>query len=251
MKKLSFLAALLLPLSLFAQSLQGLVNYTETIKIKMDIPEEHREMMKNMPTSQSFSRTLFFTETESLYKDTPLKEGEGDVTMSHESDGMAFKMVMKRPENTLYTNIDDGTTINAREFFGRNFLISGKQTEYKWKLSGENKNILGYSCQKAVYQDTSRTVEAWFTMQIPVPVGPDTYGQLPGLILEVNVNNGERTAVASKIEMKELEKGMLEKPTKGKAITQEEFKAIEAEKMKEMQMQYGGSGSGARIIIRN
>jgi GLPGLI family protein len=171
--------------------------------------------------------------------------------MSHESDGMAFKMVMKRPENTLYTNIDDGTTINAREFFGRNFLISGKQTEYKWKLSGENKNILGYSCQKAVYQDTSRTVEAWFTMQIPVPVGPDTYGQLPGLILEVNVNNGERTAVASKIEMKELEKGMLEKPTKGKAITQEEFKAIEAEKMKEMQMQYGGSGSGARIIIRN
>lgn len=249
MKKVLSLVALFLPVFMYSQGLQGVVTYTETIKLKIEIPEEQRDLMKNMPTSQSFSRSLFFNENETLYKDTPQTEGEGDVTMSHESEGMAFKMVMKRPENTLYTNLEDGTTINAREFFGRNFLINGQQTNYKWKLTGENKTILGYQCQKAVFQDTSRTVEAWFTAQVPLSIGPDTYGQLPGLILEINMNNGDRTAIATKVDLKQLDKGAIEKPTKGKSVTQEEFRAIEAEKMKEMQQQYGGPG--ARVIIRN
>ncbi len=249
MKQIAAIITMLLPIALFSQNLQGVVQFKESIKLKIEIPKEHRDLMKNMPTSQSFSRSLYFNENESLYKDTPQTEGEGDVTMSHESEGMAFKMVMKRPENTLYTNLNNGSTINAREFFGRNFLVTGLAVDYKWKLTGESKNILGYMCQKAVFQDTSRTVTAWFTPQIPLSFGPDTYGQLPGLILEVDVNDGERTAVATKIDLKELEKGAIEKPTKGKSVTQDEFKAIEAEKMKEMQQQYGGPG--ARVIIRN
>lgn len=251
MQRVILFIAFMLPLYLLAQSTQGVVTYTETVKLKIEIPEEAREMMKNIPSSQSFSKSLYFNDSESLYKDTPKTEGEGDVTMSHESEGMAIKMVMKRPENTLYSNLDEGITINAREFFGRNFLITGEQTDFKWKLTGEQKTILGYQCQKAVFQDTSRTIEAWFTSQVPVSVGPDTYGQLPGLILEVSINGDERTIQAKKVELKELEKGAIAKPTKGKSVTKEEFKAIEEEKMKEMKQEMGGSGGGGRVIIRH
>jgi GLPGLI family protein len=173
------------------------------------------------------------------------------LEINHESDGMNFKMVMKRPENVFFTNFENGTTINYREFFGRYFLVNGQLKKLAWKMSGEQKKVLGFVCQKAVFQDTSRTVEAWFTPQIPVAAGPGEWGGLPGMILEVSIDGGARTMVASKVELKALPKDAIEKPTKGKAVTQEEFDKIEQEKMKEMQEEMGGSGGGMKIIIKN
>jgi GLPGLI family protein len=251
MKNLLFLIAGLLPAFAIAQNTEGIVTYLETVQFKIDIPEEHKEMMKDMPTSQSFSKVLIFNENESLYKDPDMAENT-DIEMGHESEGMNFKMVMKRPENTIYADLENGTTINAREFFGRNFLVKGELKNPGWKLTGEQKKVAGYVCQKATMQQDDTAIEAWFTPQIPVSTGPGEHGQLPGLILEVNIGGGNRTIVASNVELKKLDKGAIEKPTKGKEVTQEEFDKIEEEKMKEMDMETGGSGKGGmKIIIRN
>ncbi|MFQ5448972.1 MAG: GLPGLI family protein [Saprospiraceae bacterium] len=227
------------------------MTYIETVQLNIELPEGQEDMMVNMPKSQSFHKTLFFNESEAVYKDTPESEDEGDVSMSHESEGMSFQIKMVRPENTFYTNLGHGNTINAREFFGRKFLVSGETAKMQWKLTGEQKKLLGYICQKATFQDEDRNVVAWFTPQIQVPAGPDSYGGLPGLILEVNINDGDRVVLASNIELKKLDKGTIEKPTKGKKVTQEEFDKIEAEKMKEMEEEMGGSGHGIKMIIRN
>ena len=58
---------------------------------------------------------------------------------------------------------------------------------------------------------------------------------------------------ATQIEFKTLPKDALVKPSKGKEMTAEEFKKIEAEKMKEMGMETGGGGAPGtmRMIIRN
>jgi GLPGLI family protein len=250
MKKALLFIAALVPFLAFGQT-EGTVTYIETVQLNIELPEGHEDMMANMPKSQSFSKTLFFNEKEAVYKDTPESEDEGEVTMSHESEGMSFQIKMERPENTFYTNLDDGTTLNAREFFGRKFLVTGEAGKAAWKLTGEQKTLLGYTCQKAALQEEDRNIVAWFTPQIQVPAGPDSYGGLPGLILEINVNDGERTVLASNIELKKLEKGAIEKPTKGKKLTQEEFDKIEAEKRKEMEEEMGGSGHGVKMIIRN
>ena len=76
MKKLLFLFAGLLPLFSMAQNTEGTVTYTETVQLKIEIPEEQKEMMKNMPTSQSFTKALVFNENESLYKDPDMAENE-------------------------------------------------------------------------------------------------------------------------------------------------------------------------------
>ncbi|MBK9335245.1 MAG: hypothetical protein IPM98_01155 [Lewinellaceae bacterium] len=71
---------------------------------------------------------------------------------------------------------------------------------------------------------------------------------LPGLILELDIDNGTRTVVVTKVDLKAV--GAIEKPNKGKQVTAEEFKVIEAEKMKEMGAEMGGNGKGVRMIIR-
>jgi GLPGLI family protein len=108
---------------------------------------------------------------------------------------------------------------------------------------------LDYVCQKATFQDSTRNLVAWFTPQIPVATGPGSISGLPGMILKLDRNDGERVVVATSVELKEIEKKTLKAPKKGKKVTQEEFQKIQDEKMKEMEEEFGGSGS--RIIIRN
>ena len=250
MKSTLFLLALLLPLFAFSQQTEGEITYVETIQLKIELPEGQEEMAKMMPSSQSFSKSLLFNENAALYKDAEFAENE-DLEVNGGSDGMQFKMIMKRPENIFFTDLENGASINSREFFGRNFLITGEPKKFAWKMSGEQKKVQGYVCQKATSQDEERAIEAWFTPQIPVSAGPGEFSGLPGLILEVSIDGGDRTMVASKVELKELSKDAIEKPTKGKEVTQEEFDKIEEEKMKEMEMEMGGSGKGMKFIIKN
>jgi len=248
MKQLLLLTALILvPWLLAAQNTSGEVTYKETIQIKFDMPDADENLKKMIPPSQSATKVLLFTESASLYKSAGAK-GEGDIEVGHEEDGQEMKFVMKRPESILFTDLEESNTVHQREFFGRDFLVTGPARDCKWKLTGEKKKIGDYECQKAMLQDTSEQVVAWFTPQIPVPAGPGGYGMLPGLILELDIDNGTRTTIVTKLDLKPMDK--IEQPTKGKKVTAEEFKAIEDEKMKEMGVEMGGQGKGVRMIIR-
>lgn len=251
MKSKFLIIAFILPLFAIAQNTEGEIVYTETIKLTIELPEDMAEEMKGMiPSSQSFTKCLLFNEKEAVYKDWAGGENE-DLELNHESDGMQFKMVMDRPENILYSDLENGTSVNSREFFGRMFLIDGEASKFQWKLTGEQKKIQDYVCQKATCQADEEKIEAWFTPQIPISAGPGEYNGLPGLILEINVNDGERTYTPHQIELKKLEKNIIVQPSKGKKVSREEFEEIEAEKMKEMEEEMGGSGGGVRMIIRN
>ena len=254
MKRIILIFAALLPIALFAQQTEGEITYTETVKLMMDFGDgpEAEEMKKMVPPTQSFPKTLLFNANESLYQDKQGTEGEGDLEMSGNSGGGDFQIKMMRPDNKFYRNIKDGTSIESREFFGRYFLVTDKAKTPAWKITGEQKKLLGHTCMKATLQlDSATNIVAWFTPQIPVSTGPSIHAGLPGLILEFAMNGDQRTMVASQIELKPLPKFALEKPSKGKEMTAEEFKKIEAEKMKEMGMESGGAPGTMRMIIRN
>lgn len=72
-----------------------------------------------------------------------------------------------------------------------------------WEITEDYKNIMGYECQRATTKFTPRngktkTIEAWFTVAIPIPSGPYMYAGLPGLILEVT-NHFNRKIYAREI----------------------------------------------------
>lgn len=57
--------------------------------------------------------------------------------------------------------------------------------QQKWTLTNERKTILGHQCQKATTHWRGRDFEAWFATDIPVRLGPWSFGGLPGLILKL------------------------------------------------------------------
>lgn len=83
-------------------------------------------------------------------------------------------------------------------------------------------------------------VTAWYTMDIPVAHGPENYGGLPGLILEVS--DGTTTILCSKIVLNPKEKKEIKAPKNGKVVTQAEFDQIMKEKMEEMREMGGRPG---------
>jgi GLPGLI family protein len=92
--------------------------------------------------------------------------------------------------------------------------------------------------------DTS-IVNAWIAMDIPVPAGPAQFqGQLPVLILELEMNNGRTVYRAAEISPK-VNASAIKEP-KGKRITAAEFTRLRDKEFEEMQRNMP-AGGGRRI----
>ena len=62
---------------------------------------------------------------------------------------------------------------------------------FTWSITGQKKTISGYETQLATCRFRGRSYEAWFTPSIPISAGPNLFGGLPGLILELRSTDGE------------------------------------------------------------
>ncbi len=240
---LLFWLSLFLSTLLPAQNTTGVIQFEEKINMHRNLPPDAGDMRAMIPEFRVMQSELLFTATESLYRNV---EEEEDEEMG---DGQVM-IRMQRPDMRFYKNFGKSQKIEQREFMGKQYLIEDAIDQTPWKVGMETQEILGYNCMQAVWEDTSnaerkRTVVAWFAPDIPVSAGPVTYGQLPGMILKVDINNGELQLTATKIDLKAPKKGELEVPTKGEKTTQEEFQKMVDERVRAMG---GSSGRGIRII---
>ena len=94
--------------------------------------------------------------------------------------------------------------------------------------------------------DKEIIITAWYTIEIPVAIGPETYYGLPGAILELHTEN--RVYLCSKIELNSENTIEINAPKKGKKISQEKFDELLAEKAKKVKelSQRGRSGGSGR-----
>ncbi|MFN8357561.1 MAG: GLPGLI family protein [Spirosomataceae bacterium] len=245
MKKLILLFVVAFTSVAWAQDKSGVINYTQTVKLQIRLEGVDEAMLQNMPKTQSSKMNLFFTGTESVYR-AP-EEETGDV---ENTDGNV-RMVFRRPQNVFYRNYETQKKTDLRDFAGKKFLVEGELPKMPWKIGEETKTLLGYTCQKATFAETDgrkRNIVAWFTDAIPNAMGPDSYGGLPGTILEVDINNGENVITAQKVEFRPLKSEEIKLPSGGKKVTDAEFKKIVDDYMKE---NGGQGGNFQRVIIRN
>lgn len=85
---------------------------------------------------------------------------------------------------TVYKNLETDTLWAARDLFDERILITDSFRNIKWKITGEVREIAGFTCRKAVgLLYDSLYVVAFYTDQITTPSGPETFGKLPGMIL--------------------------------------------------------------------
>lgn len=250
--KLTFFILLISFCGLKSQDMvSGTVEYETTIQFNFNIHTEDGPpppMVDQMPKQRSFKHLFYFSNPETYY--TNGEEDDQPSEIQGNQGGAVFNIKMPIPEIKIHRNMNTGMTIESRDFLGKYFLIKGKPKEQSWKMTKDIKTIQGYVCQKAVFvQDSLNSIEAWFTPQIPIGAGPETYGGLPGLILELDFNGGRRTIKATKVTIGPVDSKTIVTPDKGKEVSYEEFEKIREEKMKEMGARRGPGGE-MRVIIK-
>lgn len=223
-------------LTVFAQNTEGVITFEEKMNLHRRIQNE--EMKARVPEFRSNNMELIFRGDECIYKAIEEEEDE-------ETNTGNVRMVFRRPNVEIYRNYATSKRVEQRDMMDKKYLIETDIKQTAWKLGTETKKILGYECTQATLNDTARKQEivAWFTMDLPLTAGPQNYGSLPGMILELDINKGEVLLFAKKIDLKKVKDNAIKAPTKGDKITEEELKIKRDEMMKR-----NGGGPNMRII---
>lgn len=131
----------------------------------------------------------------------------------------------------------------AVQVFNQKFLITDSLKTYDWKLKKETKELLGFEVRKAECTfDSTRIATAWYAPKLPFKNGPGDYHGLPGLILEIEIydaaaKNTEKTIFQAISVTPETSSKPIERPSKGKIISQKEFEVyLEEQSQKRMEM---------------
>lgn len=266
MKIVIIISFIFLTTTIYAQNFQGKAYYQtkRNVEIKLDSSQVNNEMQKQIQEMliKQFKKTyiLTFNKNESIYKE----EQQLDKPQSS-MNGVSISI--GGSSDVLYKNFKQGIFVNFTELFGKKFLIKDKITPLKWKITKETKMIGQYICIKATaiemiddFDDNYKKKEtlkekhitAWYTPEIPVTTGPDRFGSLPGLILELH--KGKMHYICNKIVMNPKEKIKIEASKKGKKINKKDFDIMKAQKSKEMMKHFKGGrkkgdNSGVSIFI--
>lgn len=264
MKKILLTAAILVSLASSSQMKVGKIIYERITQTPTRvIAQMDPEIAAQIPKSRTDQYELMFANNKSLFQFIPSAAGEEGNSFS----GNGFFVRMSGGNDISFHDFNSGTRIDQREVMDRQFLVSDSIKPGSWKLTDETKQILNYTVKKAIgqrvrtstrmsmengemkseqIQDTA-VVIAWFTLQIPVSVGPDSQGQLPGAILELEINNGQTIYRAIEISTKVNER-KIKAPSEGKKITAREFETEREKLMEEMRKNMPENG---QIRIRS
>jgi GLPGLI family protein len=217
-------------LPLTAQVSEGVIRYEVTTDMHRNIPPEREEMKAMIPQHRTETYELFFNGQESLYK--AKENAEADLSMNR--GGM--RMIMRTPRTETHIDKDNREVTVLQDFMGTNYLITEPLEIAPWRIGNEQMEIAGYICMMAWYTDTiqNQEITAWFTPQIQPFLGPDRYVTLPGTVLAVDINNGERVWVAREVEPREIRPQEVRKPNRGEQITREDYQELVRQQMERM-----------------
>ena len=226
--------------------LSGSVIYEQIVQMNIQLEGDAAQYADLLPKERKSEKILHFSEEAALFENYHFDDLEEDLD-AHQEGSVMIKMA--EPDNKTFTDLKEGEQIEQKEFMSRMFLIKSELKQGHWKLTGKQKMILDYPCQQAITSEEDREVVAWFAPAIAVAAGPGSFGNLPGLVLEVNIESNQHVIIATSLDLREVDKSILKKPTKGKVVTEEEYQAIVKEKMKEMGVE-GEGGSGHAVVIK-
>ena len=263
MKKILMAAAVLVALPALAQVKEGKIIYERTMQLQIQIADDNPAMQNMIPRERKDRYELSFSGNKSLWQ--RMEDEQGDE-MNFGGDGAQIRFVMPGSDDISFNSIDEMKRVDQRELGGKIFIVTDSIRRLNWKVASETKTVLGHNCMKATAQRTQESMRmnmdngnmtrqkvvdtlnivAWFTNEIAGSFGPDTYqGQLPGTILEIDINNGRNAFRAVEISEK-TDVAKIKEPTKGKKVTADEF-AKEREKLFSEMQQNGGGGTRYNI----
>ncbi len=274
MKKIQLAFALLVALATTAnaQMKEGKISYERKTNMHRNIPDPQMKSM--IPEFRTDKFELIFNESASLFRSVVDDEAP-DPFANAGGGGGGMRMNFRMPTTTTYTDLAKQTQYEERAFFEKEFLIVDSLKQYKWKLSEETKTIAKQLCKKATTMVTAPQMRVrisrggenntdtaanapikpretelvvWYAENIPVSVGPDNYSGLPGVIMEMNLDNGATVTTAVEVSAKYPKKELIQ-PSKGEKMTRAQFQEQMQKLMQDMQRGGGIRMGGGAVRI--
>lgn len=230
MKNLFTLCLVLFSMHIFSQNQSGLIEFDRTVywtKVQEELPflsQEEKDRTKytwGKNDGYTTQMVLKFNSNKSLYQTSENQKNRNN------------QWNWRNDEVQYFADFESLTRQDIVELPDRIYRVEGELPKYKWKILSDIKDIQGYVCMSASLYDSVRNhkVVAWFTPDIPISTGPEMWSGLPGMILEVDIQDGACVIAATKISMDPHIQ--LQAPARKK-----KQKVISRQKMKELEMKH-------------
>jgi len=197
----------------------GKIEYERRVNIyaqmaEMDENPWMEKMKAQIPKFNSSYFDLIFDTARSIYK--PGREVEGSV----------FKMFGGGPatDNIVLTDFVGKRVKANKKVYEQKFYVEDSVRKMDWQVKDEIRTIANYKCHKAVGKmcDTVYVV-AFYAEDIIVNGGPEMFGGLPGMILELAIPRLHTTWTATKVELIPPKETDFVIQEKGKKVNEKEL----------------------------
>lgn len=150
------------------------------------------EYKKTKPPIQTVQQELLFSNDRALYRNVATEDAD-NVSSFVRDPAISIK------QQTL-TDFGKSAFISEKKLFEETFLVTDSIRPIKWKITSETRDIAGYRCRRAngLVMDSIYVV-AFYTDQIAVSGGPESFCGLPGMILGLALPYEHTTWFATKV----------------------------------------------------
>ncbi len=200
--------------------LRGRIEYERKIHVHArmkdfgdDNQSWYERVKSQVPKFNSTYFDLVFDQSRSLYK--PGREGDPSPRFGGSDPAN---------DNIVYTDLTTRRVKALKQVYEQKFLVQDSMRTMDWRLKNEYRTIAGYKCRKAVgIICDSVYVVAFYADEIPPGSGPEMFGSLPGMILELAIPRLHTTWVATRVDLVAVKDADFEMAGKGKKVSSGEL----------------------------
>ncbi|MGY3054914.1 GLPGLI family protein [Pedobacter sp. UYEF25] len=176
------------------------------------------QYQKNNPQFKVTKSYLSFTKDKSIYKWPSTEETPSNSF---------FDTPLANQKNIVFTNFDTHKSTTEKHVFEDKYIVTDSVRNVTWKITDETRDIAGYQCRRAnaVIMDSVYVV-AFYTDQIAVSGGPESFTGLPGMILGVALPHENVSWFATKVSEIAVPEKDLVAPSKGKPVDNKGLLAV-------------------------
>lgn len=209
---------------------EGVIEYEKKInmyaKLRKNINKDNEAYMskiydqyvKTRPQFMTVKSTLTFSKNKSLFTPIPVELTKQNSMFGDDPNN-------EQP-NTIFTDFASGLSVAQKKVFEETFLLKDSIRKITWKMTDEVREIAGYTCRRAnaVMLDSIYVV-AFYSDEITVSGGPESFSGLPGMILGVALPHENVTWFATLVTDKTIDPAVVRAPAKGKVVDNKAFNA--------------------------
>lgn len=140
------------------------------------------------------------------------------------SNNWFSSLVQFQQANSTLTNLKTGLSTTQKKVYDETYMVSDSTRKINWKITDEYRNIAGYNCRRAnaLVMDSVYVV-AFYSDEIAVSGGPESFSGLPGMILGLALPHEHVTWFATSVTDVPVTADKLKIPTKGKPVNNKQL----------------------------